>query len=114
VTLTSVLLALTSDGSSRSILRNPTLTDLQTVDSVHVLGFTSHGELLIAESEGSFTIDDWSELYNAGKRLCCDENETADDDEIMQDERLDDKAGEALLLKSVLSEKVEADLHWKG
>jgi len=112
-TLTSVLLALTSDGKSQSILRNPTLTELQSADSVHVLGFTAHGELLVAESEGSFTIDDWNEVFEAGKRLCCDDIETVNDDDVMQDDISGEKAEEAAFLKSVVREKVVADLHWK-
>jgi exosome complex component RRP46 len=112
-TLTSVVLAITSDEESQSILRNPTLTELQSADSVHVLGFTSHGELLVAESEGSFTIDDWNEIYEAGKRLCCDGIETDIDDDIMQDEISEERPSEATLIKAIVREKVATDLHWK-
>jgi exosome complex component RRP46 len=112
-TLTSVILALTSDRHSKTVLRNPTLTELQSADSVHVLGFTSHGELLIAESEGSFTLEDWDDLYEVAKGICCDGIETSDDDDAMQDEISDEKASEAVFLKSILREKVATDLHWK-
>jgi exosome complex component RRP46 len=78
-----------------------------------VLGFTAHGELLVAESEGSFTIDDWNEVFEAGKRLCCDDIETVNDDDVMQDHISGEKAEEAAFLKSVVREKVVADLHWK-
>jgi exosome complex component RRP46 len=110
MTLTSVLLALTSDRTSRTILRNPTLAQLESADSVHVLAFTSHGELLVAESQGNFTIEDWDEAYEVGKHLCCDEI----DGDIMQTDTLDEKVGGMdMFLKSALREKVEGDLHWK-
>jgi exosome complex component RRP46 len=113
MTLTSVILALTSDGTAKTIFQNPTLKELQSADSIHVVAFTSHGDLLVAESEGSFTIQDWDEVYETGKRLCRDEVEKADDD-IMQIEGLDEKAGGMkTFVRSILKEKVEADIHWK-
>jgi exosome complex component RRP46 len=112
-TIASVLLALASDKNAQYVLRNPSLAELQSAESVHVLGFTSTGELLVAESEGSFTIDDWDKVYGAGKRLCCDDIETASDDEIMQDDISEEKGCEAMFIRSVVKEKVEADLHWK-
>jgi exosome complex component RRP46 len=114
MTLTSVLLAVTSTGKSRTLLRSPSPLEFQEADSVHVLAFTSHGNLLVAESEGSFTINDWEELYEVGKRLCCDEVETGDDN-TMQDGGLSENGGEMMrFVKSILKEKVQNDLYWKG
>jgi exosome complex component RRP46 len=113
MTLTAVLLAISSDGTSKTLLRNPTLLEFQKADSVHVLAFTSHGELLVAESEGSFTIDDWVELFEVGKRLCCDEAEMRDDN-TMQGGELDDRNGGMMrFVMSAVRDKVEKDLHWK-
>ena len=106
MTLTSVLLAITPDG----ILRNPNLEELQIADSVHVLAFTSHGELLVAESEGCFTLEEWNGIHDVGRRICCDETE----EDAMQDDVLDEKAGGMMnFVKSVLAEKVKQDLQWK-
>ena len=108
LTLTSVLLALTSDGTAKRIIRNPTLTQSQSADSLHVLAFTSQGDLLVAESEGSFTISDWEDLYEAGKAICYHETEPVDDHE------MDGKdGGMQMFVKSILQAKVAADLHWK-
>ena len=112
-TLTSVILAITRNKESQAILRNPSLIELQSADSIHVLGFTSHGELLVAESEGSFTIDDWNDIYDAGRRLCCDGIETDIDDNIMQDEISEGRTSEGKFIKAIVREKVGADLHWK-
>jgi exosome complex component RRP46 len=109
MTLTSVLLALTSDGTAKKILRNPTFIQSQSADSLHVLAFTSHGELLVAESERSFTIGDWNDIYEAGKAICCNDSEQAGDHE-MNDGR---DGGRQMFVKSALQSKVAADLHWK-
>jgi exosome complex component RRP46 len=109
MTLTSALLALTSDGTAKRIIRNPTLIQSQVADSLHVLAFTSQGDLLVAESEGSFTIGDWDEIYEAGKAICCHETKIAEDHE-MADEK---DGGMQMFVKSILQAKVAADLHWK-
>jgi len=113
MTLTSVLLALTSDGPAKGIIRNPTLIQSQNADSIHVLAFTSHGDLLVAESEGSFTMDDWDKVYAAAKAACFDDSEQAEDQE-MHEEQVDEK-DEALsmFVKSTLQTKIAGDLHWK-
>ncbi|TVY39088.1 Exosome complex component, partial [Lachnellula subtilissima] len=110
VTMTSVLLALNnSNGKSRTTLKAPTIVQFQAADSVHVLAFTSQGELLVAESEGIFTLEDWDEVYETAKALCCDE--TAGE-AIMQDEE-ENKGSLMGFVKSTLEEKVAKDLHWK-
>jgi exosome complex component RRP46 len=109
LTLTSVLLALTSGGTAKRIIRNPTLFQSQSADSLHVLAFTSQGELLVAESEGPFTIGDWDEIYEEGKAICCHETKQSDDHEMMNE-----KEGEMqMFVRSTLQAKVAADLHWK-
>jgi len=113
MTLTSVFLALTSNGSSRDVIHNPSLVQSQSADSVHVLAFSSHGELLVAESEGSFTLDEWDQIFEAAKAICCGSGEMADDHD-MEGQELEKKAGRmSMFVKSTLQAKVTADLHWK-
>ncbi|TVY93767.1 Exosome complex component [Lachnellula willkommii] len=109
VTLTSVLLALDSNGKPRTTFEAPTVVQFQAADSVHVLAFTSQGELLVAESEGVFTLEDWDEVYETAKALCCDE--TAG--EVIMQGEADDKGSLMGFVKSTLEEKVTKDLHWK-
>jgi exosome complex component RRP46 len=109
LTLTSVLLALTSDGTAKGIIRNPTLIQSQSADSLHVLAFTSQGDLLVAESEGSFTIGDWDDIFEAGKAICCNETKQTDEHEMMDEK----DRGMQMFVKSTLKAKVAADLHWK-
>lgn len=112
MTATSAFLALTSDGSARSIIRNPTILQSESADSVHVLALTSYGDLLVAESEGSFTLEDWDLVLEAAKAICCDESKTTVDHS-MHDESDDDKGSMMKFVKSTLQTKVTADLHWK-
>jgi len=80
---------------------------------VHVLAFTSHGELIVAESEGSFSTEEWDQVHDVGKRLCYSTFEEVDDS--MEDEGLDERAGGmSLFVKSIIKEKVDRDLHWKA
>lgn len=111
MSMTSVFLALSANQGSRTLIRNPTLLQIQSADSVHVLGFTSQGDLLIAESEGSFSMDDWDEVYEAGRAICCDNIPT--DEDIIQDDELK-AGGMRRFVKSTLQAKVQADLYWKG
>ena len=114
-TMTSILIALTSDGISRTIVPNPGLLEFQNADSVHVLAFTSHGELLLTESEGNFTMDDWDEVYEHARQICGDTGTLADKD-AMKDEGFDDGGNGSMMLfvKSVSRAKVESDLQWKA
>lgn len=113
MTLTSVLLALESNGKGRSFVRSPSLVQYQAADSIHVLAFTSQGELLVAESEGTFTLDDWDEVYETAKSLCSDGSKN-DGDNIMQIEGAGENTGGlTMFVKSTLEEKVAKDLHWK-
>ena len=48
-----------------------TTVDLNHVKSMHVLTFSSHGDLLVAESEGVFDVDTWEAVFDAAKMVCC-------------------------------------------
>jgi exosome complex component RRP46 len=67
--------------------------------------------LLVAESEGSFTLEDWDEVYQIGKALCCGGVETSDD-YAMQADGLGE-TGYMRFIRSTLDEKVSNDLYWK-
>lgn len=107
MTVTSALLSITSDG----IIRNPSPSEYDGASSNHVLAFSTNGEPLLAESDGSFTMDDWDEVYELGKRICCD---SSADNDAMQTGEFGDKTGSMIdFVKATLQEKVAMDLHWK-
>lgn len=46
------------------------MTQIHSASSVHVLAFSSHGGLLVVESEGSFSIDVWEEVVERARYIC--------------------------------------------
>lgn len=100
------------EGKSKKITQNPTVVDIKKANSVHVLAFTSHGDLLVNESEGDFSFEDWEEIHDEAERICCG-SEAAADEDVMRDEGEED-GGMMQFVKSALEEKVEADMHWRG
>lgn len=115
MTMTSVLLALKNTETGTVITENPTPLACQDAASVHVLAFTSHGELLVSESEGSFDMDEWDEIYEHAKGLCCNGHGSIEDD-AMQEDGFENETNSSLMMfvKSTVQEKVNTDLHWKG
>jgi exosome complex component RRP46 len=108
--LTATLIAIGADGNSETLIRNPNLTEYENAKSIHVLAFTSQGDLLLAESQGSFDLEDWDKVYETAKKLCLSEQEDAD---MQGGVSLDAKTGSMLgFVKSVMEEKVAQDLHW--
>ncbi|KAL2072588.1 hypothetical protein VTL71DRAFT_11931 [Oculimacula yallundae] len=113
MTLTSTFLALTSNDSSRRIVVNPTLLESEAASSVHVMAFTSHGDLLVAESEGDFTLKDWEAVHDAAKNICCDESQTSGGRQTAEDD-MDGRSGNMMeFVKSTLEDKVDHDFQWK-
>lgn len=43
---------------------------------MHVFAFTSRGDLLVAESEGSFDLDQWENAHAEAKTVCCKVEDT--------------------------------------
>lgn len=115
MTITSIILALKNTETGTAITENPTPVECQDAASVHVLTFTSHGELLVSESEGNFDMDEWEEIYEHAKGVCCKSHGSGEDD-IMHGDGLENEAKSNLtmFLKSTVQEKVATDLHWKG
>lgn len=88
------------------VVVEPNAKQVEIASSIHVLGFSGRGELLVNESQGSFTYAEWCEVFDSVKRRCCD----------LEDEMVDEgeERNVVELYKSAMREKVEADLHWKG
>lgn len=107
--MTATLLALMDDGK---IIQCPTIREIQQATSIHVLAFTSHGDLLVDESEGYYSIDDWDIIFEKAQRICCGAEEVANMD-AMLDEGEEGNGGLTGFLRSTLEEKVASDLKWR-
>lgn len=111
-TLTSTSLAIVSDGQSKKTVLNPSPREIEVSQSFHVFAFTSHDELILVESEGSFTTKEWDDVFADAQRQCCSSSIAADGDTLMGDSS---PAGTDLkhFTRSTLEEKIISDLHWK-
>jgi exosome complex component RRP46 len=80
---------------------------------VHVLGFTSEDDLLLAESEGQFSLDEWDEVVKAAQEVCL---QSPDEMSVDEGESAVDYAKSVDMkqfIRTVMASKVAADLHWK-
>lgn len=117
-TAASVVAATVPNGGSNkansSIIIDPSPRQVEQARSVHAFAFTSHEELLLAESEGDFTMREWDEVYAAAKLVCCKPSPN-DNDEIDMVLGEDQHMGPDLrrFVRAAAEAKVAADLHWK-
>lgn len=105
---TAVALAIPTDGE---LIADPDTRQSETAESLHVLAFTSNSELLLAESQGTFTEKQWNKVLDAGQRICTQTSKPGDDE---------DMAGSGIesasvrdFIRATMAAKVADDLHWK-
>jgi len=112
-TATASVVAVVSEGKTKKLVVDPTPRELEAAQSVHVLAFTSHDELLLAESEGDFTVKEWDEVYETAQKICCATETRKSGAEMVLDD--DATAGQDMrqFIRSTMEDKVAADLHWK-
>jgi exosome complex component RRP46 len=94
---------------------DPTPQQLQEAQSVHVFAFTSQDGLLLAESEGDFTFDEWTDVCQTARRICCGigvENTTLDAD--MGGREADIGSDLRHFVRATAEAKVADDLEWKN
>ncbi|XWW92195.1 hypothetical protein V2A60_000118 [Cordyceps javanica] len=98
------------------IVADPSAREADAARSLHVLGYTSDDELLLAESQGAFTVDEWEAVLKRGQEACCraaaarqglDEEDTA-----MAGTGLESASIRAFI-RSVMETKIARDLSWK-
>ncbi|KAJ8130752.1 hypothetical protein O1611_g2878 [Lasiodiplodia mahajangana] len=112
-TLTSTSLAILSEDGQRQIITNPTARQVEQSQSFHVLAFTSQNELILAESEGAFTIKEWDGVYVAAQEQCCTTAIMDDTDTIMDEGRPADTPDLKRFIRSTVEQKTASDLYWK-
>lgn len=110
-TITSTSLAITTEDGAQKIVVNPSARVIEKSESFHVFAFTSHDDLILAESEGSFTMKDWENLYDTAYRQCCPPDSV--DNDVNMDEDGRNAADLKHFTRSTLEAKVATDLYWK-
>jgi exosome complex component RRP46 len=87
IVLTSMSIAVDRRGN---LTHNPPLGATESAASFHVLAFSSSGDLILAESEGKFSVDTWENAIEMARSRCrfeCMDPGAADDD-VNMDSRL--------------------------
>ncbi|KAG6005135.1 hypothetical protein E4U21_000389 [Claviceps maximensis] len=103
-------LAISADHND--IVVEPSTEQASRAKSVHALAFTSSDEILLAESSGSFSIEEWDNILETGQRICCQEQGSGMDTEISGASNVQ-SASIKSFIRSVLEKQSAADLHWK-
>ena len=67
MTFSAALLAVTNSGD---IIQEPSSSDAQSAASLHVLGFSSKGHLLLNESQGRFDFETWETVRQRAESIC--------------------------------------------
>ncbi|EFY88637.1 hypothetical protein MAC_05255 [Metarhizium acridum CQMa 102] len=96
---------------SGALIIDPSPEESAQARSLHALAFTSHDELLLAESSGSFSIEDWDRVLETGQRVCCRDQESGLD-AAMSGDGLESQSIRAFI-RSVMETKTATDLNWK-
>ncbi len=112
---TAVTLAIpvVADGDG-SIVVDPSTREADTAKSLHVLGYTADDELLLAESQGVFTVDEWATVLQAGQDVCCQAVRQGLEDTAMTGGGSGlESASIRAFIRSVMETKIAADLSWK-
>ncbi|KAM4059639.1 3' exoribonuclease family protein [Hirsutella rhossiliensis] len=107
---TATTLAMGVDGKD-GILVDPSLAEADKARSIHVLGFTSDDELLLAECSGSFTVQEWDKILEAGRSVCC-QGPDLGPDTAMAAGGLESQSIKAFI-RSTMETKVSTGLYWK-
>ncbi|KAK2739945.1 exosome non-catalytic core subunit rrp46 [Myotisia sp. PD_48] len=64
---TATLIAVSPSGA---LLSNPSTQEIKTSTSLHVLAFSSKGNLLLDKSQGIFDVDQWEKVYDLAENVC--------------------------------------------
>lgn len=107
--VTSTLVAVTPNSE---LVGGPRPGNIKEALSLHVLAFSSHGNLLLAESEGVFDMDTWDQVYSTAERICRGSN--AEDIDGSDDINMEPPADSLeSSLRDVLQEKTAREQRWK-
>lgn len=108
MTLTAALVAV----DARRLTLDPTAEELKVASSIHVFAFSSHGDLLVVESEGEFGIETWEEAYQKARLACRgEEDNDSESEDVSMDSDNDTKLEN--VLRDAVRRKVAREQKWK-
>ena len=107
MTYASTIIAVAPSGD---LIRDPSPKEILSSKSMHVLAFSSKGHLLLNESDGSFDMDTWEDVYDLAKTTCLSGVEGQDVDmgtEGARPEPLEQ------VIRDAVEDKLREDHAWK-
>ena len=109
-TFTATCIAVNSEGTT---FKEPSAEQVKDADSVHMMAFSSHGDLLLAESEGEFGIETWEKVHDEAKIHCqgLRNFKSTDEDVDMEIQPISSLEDE---LRDILQAKVAREQKWKA
>lgn len=102
--MTSVSVVVAWDGG---LTLTPSTTDIEAAASSHVFSFSSHGDLVLAESEGNFDRGIWERVLEVAERACRHDEESYSAKVPKGGQNLDAH------LKSTIKDRVVQEEIWK-
>lgn len=112
-TATSAVAAVSLSDGKIQITMDPSPREADKSRSVHVLAFTPSSELLLAESEGDFTMTEWDQVYETSRSACCGVADDGNGIHAVLDEAQQSGPDMRQFVRSAAESKVAADLYWK-
>ncbi|OIW35221.1 hypothetical protein CONLIGDRAFT_46602 [Coniochaeta ligniaria NRRL 30616] len=111
-TAAAAVTAFVSEGNETRLVVDPPQRELETANSAHVFAFTARGQLLLAESQGDFTMAEWEEAHATAKKICSEAAKKEGMEMVLDDEK---HVGPDLqrFLRSTMESKVAEDLLWR-
>ena len=110
-TLSSTLIAITP---TLEAVVDPTPSQLADAQSLHVFAFSSHGDVILAESEGDFSLEDWERVYGLAETACSTPGSAHIGDAEDEQMQTSDESTPAACLRQVIQTKIERDQLWKN
>ena len=102
--MTSISVVVGWDGG---LTLTPSTTDIEAAASSHVLAFSPHGDLIVAESEGNFDRVLWERVVEFAERACRQSKESYAAKVPKQSRNLE------VQLKSTIQDRVVQEENWK-
>ncbi|KAK8162446.1 ribosomal protein S5 domain 2-type protein [Phyllosticta citrichinensis] len=107
-TFSSAIVVITPEGQT---VISPSVKQLGSASSTHVLAFSARGDLLVSESEGAFDMDAWDKAHDVAKAVCITATTKAEGD--MELDLPSDHQNLHTVLKEAVSAKVLKEQAWK-
>ncbi|KAL8696615.1 MAG: hypothetical protein Q9201_007572 [Fulgogasparrea decipioides] len=92
------------------LIGEPSIEEIEEATSLHVLSFSSHGELMVTESKGAFDIETWEQVIDKAEHVCRGSSTDQMDDVDMETSEPDNLES---LLKSAIKEKAAREQRWR-